>query len=52
MKNYLHYVHKYTNLLNLRATCGSAEQPLPSPIEKGSESAQTTLQIELCEGIM
>ena len=24
----------YTNLLNLRATCGSAEQPLPSPIGK------------------
>ena len=37
-----HYVHVetvytmyiYTNLLNLRATCGSAEQPIPSPIGK------------------
>ena len=24
----------YINLLNLRATCGSAEQPIPSPIGK------------------
>ena len=29
-----HLILMYMNLLNLRATCGSTEQPLPSPIGK------------------
>ena len=42
----------YTNRLNIRGICGSAEQSLLGPSEKALNEPSHILQIELCEGVM
>ena len=40
-----------TNLFNIRAICGSSEQPLLGPSEKALNQPKPHPSIELCEGV-